>query len=253
MLRASATDCSSPSRPAQWLLAAAPAGHPFVPAHGAEVSTACWRASTIRRARLGAVLNETLGRHLGCRALSAVCRLSRHCRPLPRHRGGVAGAHRNDRRRGPDASAERDAMTGRWGRAMRLCLWLCSPSSRRVDLAARLDAVLSMGDQVLLAVTAGIARERRFHHDGSIRRIGRAWQPGGHSGPRRLCIAIMASILGASPAASSGGAHGELVARVKFWWVMVTVFSTVALFRLPAFSAVFLALISYLASRNTSR
>jgi len=47
----------------------------------------------------------------------------------------------------------------------------------------------------------------------------------------------------------SGGGQGELAARVKSWWVMVTVFA-LAVFIYQPLSAVFLGLISYLALKE---
>jgi phosphatidate cytidylyltransferase len=47
----------------------------------------------------------------------------------------------------------------------------------------------------------------------------------------------------------SGGGHGELVARVKSWWIMVTVFAA-AVFVYEPLSAAFLGLISYLALKE---
>jgi phosphatidate cytidylyltransferase len=58
-------------------------------------------------------------------------------------------------------------------------------------------------------------------------------------------LLIVASAISHLLQRKSGGAQGELVARVRSWWVMVTVF-TVAVFIYQPLSAVFLALISYL-------
>jgi len=62
-------------------------------------------------------------------------------------------------------------------------------------------------------------------------------------------LLIVASILVYALQRRSDGAQGELVARVKSWWVMVTVFA-VAVFIYQPLSAVFLALISYLALKE---
>jgi phosphatidate cytidylyltransferase len=62
-------------------------------------------------------------------------------------------------------------------------------------------------------------------------------------------LLIVASLLSHFLQRKSGGAQSELVARVRSWWVMVTVF-TVAVFIYQPLSAVFLALISYLALKE---
>jgi phosphatidate cytidylyltransferase len=58
-------------------------------------------------------------------------------------------------------------------------------------------------------------------------------------------ILVIASLLTAYLQKKTGGAQQELAARVKSWWVMVTVFA-VAVFIYQPLSAFFLALISYL-------
>ena len=96
---------------------------------------------------------------------------------------------------------------------------------------ASMDAALSMGDRAAAARSqSGTGRERRCNHDRAVCRMGRPCDAGGDGGARRLCAAHrridpVAHLL----QRKSGGAQGELVARVKSWWVMVTVF-TVAVF-----------------------
>jgi phosphatidate cytidylyltransferase len=62
-------------------------------------------------------------------------------------------------------------------------------------------------------------------------------------------LLIVASLLTAFLDRRSGGQQQELVARVKSWWVMVTVFA-VAVFIYQPLSAIFLGLISYLALKE---
>jgi phosphatidate cytidylyltransferase len=62
-------------------------------------------------------------------------------------------------------------------------------------------------------------------------------------------ILVIASLLVWWLQRRSGGGQGELAARVKSWWVMVTVFA-IAVFIYQPLSAVFLGLVSYLALKE---
>ena len=62
-------------------------------------------------------------------------------------------------------------------------------------------------------------------------------------------LLIVASLLSAILQRKSGGQQSELRARVRSWWVMVTVFA-IAVFIYQPLSAVFLGLISYLALKE---
>ena len=62
-------------------------------------------------------------------------------------------------------------------------------------------------------------------------------------------ILVIASLLVWWLQRRSGSGQGELAARVKSWWVMVTVFA-IAVFIYQPLSAVFLGLVSYLALKE---